>query len=561
VLRDLSIKNFAIVEDVTLALGEGFTAITGETGAGKSILVDALTLLSGGRVSSEMLRHDSEKMSVAARFDDSGAVRDILEEAGLSPDGDLLVRREMGSDGRGRAFVNDEPATARTVSRIGDALLSIHGQGGERRLLDPEAALDLLDDSAELGTLADRVAGLAAGLSASEAKINELESSRRDRDRLLDRFRYEIQEIEAARLEGTDADALSAERNRLLHADRIRQLGEAAVAALSEEEGSAADRLGAAYRAISDLAGIDGSFSEAERECSELKARVSDLSATARDAAVSIESDPGRLAELEDRLEKLSRLTRKYGGSVAEILAYRDRAANEAETLSHLEDSLERLRDECAREKESYFSAARELSRKRAEAAGRLSGLVQRELAELAMEKAVFRIALSERAEAVTPRGLDRAEILFTANPGEPERPLSKVASGGELSRVQLAIESACLRRSRAAARTLIFDEVDAGIGGRVAEVVGRKLKALAEKDQVLCVTHIPQIAALADSHFRAVKTVARGRTRASVEELSGEERNEEIARMLAGEIVTTTARDHARELLKPASRSAARSR
>ena len=560
-LRDLSIRNFAIVENLTLALGEGFTAITGETGAGKSILVDALTLLSGGRATAEMLRHDSEKMSVAARFDAASEIREILEESGVSAEGDLLIRREMGADGRGRAFVNDEPATARTVSRIGEALLAIHGQGGERRLLDPDAALDLLDDSPELGALAGRVRRLAADLGAAEAKRSELESSRRDRDRLLDRHRYEIQEIDSARLEGTDEDALASERNRLLHSDRIRQLGEAAVGELSENEGAAVDRLGAAHRALSELARIDSGFSEAERECAELKSRVADLAAVARDAAASIESDPERLAGLEDRLAKLSRLKQKYGASVAEILAYRERAAGEAETLANLDDSLERLAKECERARGEYLAAARELSVLRKEASRQLSSDVRKELSELAMDKAKFRIELSERAEPVTPRGLDRAEILFTANPGEPERPLSKVASGGELSRVQLAIESACLRRRKAPPRTLIFDEVDAGIGGRVAEVVGRKLKALAARDQVLCVTHVPQIAALADRHFRAVKTVARGRTRATVEELSGEERNEEIARMLAGEMVTATARDHARELLKPATRGTARAR
>ena len=559
-LRDLSIRNFAIVEDLSLVLGGGFTVVTGETGAGKSILVDALSLLSGGRVSSEMIRHDSERMSVAARFEPSAAAREIAAEAGLGGERDILVRREMGTDGRGRAFINDEPATARTVSRLGEALLTIHGQGGERRLLDPDAALDILDDSAGLRPLCQSVAGLAAGLAAAEQRRAELEASRRDRDRLLDRYRFEMREIDAARLEGTDEDLLTSERNRLLHADRIRQLGEGAVSALSEDESSAADRLGAAYRALSDLARIDPGVADLERECADLKSRVADLSAAARSAAASLESDPERLAELEDRLEKLSRLKRKYGGSVSEILGYRERIAAEERDLSNLDDSLDHLCKECERARQAYFASARDLSARRIEAGKKLSSAIRRELAELAMEKAKLRIEISERADAVSPRGIDQAEILFTANPGEPEHPLAKVASGGELSRVQLAIESACLRGGPAA-RTLVFDEVDAGIGGRVAEVVGKKLKALAEKDQVLCVTHVPQIAALADRHFRALKNVSGGRTRATVEELSGEERNEEIARMLAGEVVTASARNHARELLKPSPKSPARAR
>ena len=551
-LRDLSIKNLAIVEDLRLELGEGFTALTGETGAGKSILVDALTLAAGGRASSELLRHEADRLVVSARFEARDGLLRGLEDAGIeAADGEIVVRREMASDGRGRAFVNDEPVAAKTVARIGERLVAIHGQGGERQLLAAETALDLLDAFGGLGPDAAAVAGLARAFRDAEARKEELAASRRDRDRRLDLLRFEVSEIDGASLDGFDEEALSSERNLLGHADKVRQLGAAAAAALSEEEGSAADRVGEAARAIGDLARIDASFEDADAEIAELKARIGDLAGNVARSAASVEADPERLAEIEDRLARLARLKKKYGGSVDEILAYRDRAAADRDVLENLDDALEELENVCSKTLLAYDRAARALSEKRREAAIRLSAAVRRELAELAMEKAKFGVVLEPEEERVSARGRERAEIVFSGNPGEPERPLAKIASGGELSRVQLAIESVLLSGSAARrGRTLVFDEVDAGIGGRIAEVVAKKLGSLARRDQVLCVTHVPQIAARADRHLRAVKRVSGGRTRAAVEELSGDERVEEIARMLAGATVTPTARAHAKALL-----------
>ena len=552
-LRDLSIRNLAIVEDVSLELGEGFTAITGETGAGKSILVDALMLVSGGRASADLLRHDADRLTVSARFDGVDGLLRPLADAGIAAaDGEIVVRREIGADGKGRAFVNDEAVAAKTVAAIGERLVAIHGQGGERRLLESETAVGLVDDFGVLAEKADAVARLARELRDNESRREELALSRRERDRRLDLLGFEIGEIDGAKLDGLDEEALTSERNLLLHADRVRQLGEAAGAALSEDEGSALDRIGEAHRAAAELARIDGSFSEIEAEIAEIKARASDAAAQVARAASRAEADPERLADAEDRLAKLGRLKRKYGATVGEILAWREKASAERETLEHLDDSLEEREKRGTALLASYDEAARALSAGRREAARKFSAAVQKHLAELAMEKAKFRVELSEAEERVSPRGRERGEILFSGNPGEPERPLSKIASGGELSRVQLAIESVLLagRRGRAAGRTLVFDEVDAGIGGRIAEVVARKLVSLAETDQVLCVTHVPQIAARAGRHLRAVKRVAGGRTRAAVEELTGDERVEEIARMLAGATVTPTARAHARALL-----------
>jgi DNA repair protein RecN (Recombination protein N) len=552
VLVDLTIKNFAIVEDVSLTLEGGFTVLTGETGAGKSILVDALSLLCGGRWSSEMLRSEADRVIVAGRFELSPETARDLEAAGIGASGgELVLRREMGADGRSRAFLNGEPASAKTVARLGEALLVIHGQTEEGRLLEPEAGLDLLDAFAGCQALSAPVVALAGEFQKISAEREELLASRRDRDRRLDLLGYEIREIDEAKLEETDEAELLSERNRLLHADRIRELGETALGSLMEGEGSAADQVGQAYRALAELARIDPAFAEAESGAAEVKSRISELARLAREAAGGLEADPDRLAALETRLEKLSRLKKKYGQSLAHVLEHRREIGEESERLSNIEDSLERLEDRQRELRSRYDKAARELSAARVAAAKQFSAAVQKELVELAMEKARFRVALSERAEEVSPRGREDSDLLFAPNPGEPEGSLSRIASGGELSRAELAVETAAARkRASPHGRTLVFDEVDAGIGGRVAEAVGRKLKALSERDQVLCVTHLPQIAALADRQFVAVKSVERGRTRARVRELTETERVEEIARMLAGEKITSTARQHARALL-----------
>lgn len=536
-LQDLSIRNFAIIEDLNLSFEAGFTTITGETGAGKSILVDALALLAGGRASSEMLRHGADKVVICARF----GIDDTRPE--------IILRREMSADGKSRAYINDEPATARAIALAAESLLAIHGQGGERGLLDAEAATDLLDGFGELSGFVQTVAEAASRFRENERRREELTASRLDRGRRLDRLRFETEEIEEARLEGVDEDALASERHRLAHAGRIRELSATALSALSEGEWPATDRVGEAFRALAELTRIDASFADLEREAGEIKSRIADL---VRAAAISVEADPERLAALETRLEKIARLKKKYGASIVEILEYRDRASAELNLLSDPEGSLEQLEKESAKMLAQYQKVAAELSTRRGAIARQLSALVQKELEDLAMGKAKFRIDLLPRGEATSPRGNEIGVFLFAPNPGEPEKPLSRIASGGELSRVQLAVETARLsRRSHRTPRTLIFDEVDAGVGGRVAEAIGKKLKALSREDQVLCVTHVPQIAALADRQLRAVKRVSGGRTRAALEELPEQERVEEIARMLAGRAVTATAREHARVLLE----------
>jgi DNA repair protein RecN (Recombination protein N) len=554
VLRRLTIRNLAIVEDLDFELGPGLTVLTGETGAGKSILVDALALLVGGRGASDLVRQGADRLLVAGEFDADDTFRELLEEAGLPSDGDsLLVRRELASDGRGRAFVEDQPAAVRTLARLGERLVSIQGQSSEKELVDPDAPLELLDAFAGAASERESVAASAEAWAAARETLAKLEASGRDRTARLETIAFQVGEIEAVSPGEREEEDLAFERERLLHADRIRRAGETALEALSEGEPSAADRLGEAARAFGELAAIDPRESARLEEVEDLKRRVTDLAAAARDAATGIEADPDRLTAVESRLEKLSRLKRKYGPSLADVRARLEALRAEHDELANIDDALgRRQRDESAA-RDAFRTAAAALSAKRAAAAPRFSAAVEKELGGLALEKARFRIALAPVGDNEPRRtGLERASFLFQPNPGEPERPLERIASGGELSRLQLAVHSVGAARG-GRRRTLVFDEVDAGIGGRTAESVGRKLRRLAERDQVLCVTHVPQIAALADRHFRAEKTERRGRTIAAVRLLEGKERIAEIARMLAGEKIPETALRHARELLAQA--------
>ncbi len=552
-LRRLTVKNLAIVEDLELELDRGLTVVTGETGAGKSILVDALALIAGGRGSADLIRQGAARLTVSAEFDAGPAVRALLAEAGLPEADRVLLRRELTPDGRGRAFVEDEPAAVRTLARLGERLVAIHGQSSEQELTDAGTALELLDAFAKTEDEREAVAAAAARWSEARDRLAALETSRRQREERLETLDYQVREIESVGPTEAEEGDLPAERGRLLHADRIRGAGEAALNALSEAEGSAADRLGEAARAFAELASIDARLAAHRDEAEDLKRRIADLAAAARDAAASIEDDPSRLTAVETRLEQLSRLRKKYGATMTEVLARLADLKEERAELSNVEDALGRRRKDAALAEEAYRAAAAALSRRRKAAAEKFSSEVEKELRGLALEKARLRVALEDLApDAPRSNGLERAVFLFAPNPGEPEKPLEKIASGGELSRLQLAIRSVAAGK-KGAGRTLVFDEVDAGIGGRVAEVVGKKLRGLAAQDQVLCVTHVPQIAALAATHYLAEKRESRGRTVALVRRLEGPERVAEIARMLAGEKVPDTALKHARTLLEAA--------
>ena len=551
-LRGLRIRNFAVVENVTVAFTPGLNVLTGETGAGKSILIDALLLLRGARAQTDVIRADAEAATVEAVFQvpRSGGAMTVLEDAGLADDdGEIVIRRELTRAGRHRAFVNDSPVTVALLERLGEHLVDVHGQHEHQRLLEPVRQLELLDRFADVDELAERVAGLFAKFRAAREEVERTRGAERDRAQREDLLRFQVSELDAARLRVGEEDELRAERRRLQHAERFAAgLGEVA-AVLDEDTHSVRGGLARAMRVLGDLGRLDPAFGAAGEGLEAARIHVEEALATLRRLRQGLLDEPGRLEALDDRLDALTRLKRKYGDSEAAMLRHREEAAAELDRLAR-HDELLAAQDRTVTELAGELTAAAEaLSERRVAAASGLAARAEKQMRALGMERAVFRITV-ERAPAaqVGARGLDTVEFGLSTNPGEEVRPLARVASGGELSRTMLALEAVLARADRVP--TLIFDEVDAGIGGRVAAIVGETLEAAAHGRQVLCVTHLAPIAALAHQHLLVTKNVRAGRTRAAVAALPEPERVAEIARMLGGEAGSAAALRHARELL-----------
>ena len=554
-LKLLRINNIALIPTLEVEFGPGLTLLTGETGAGKSILIDALGLLLGDRASPDLIRSGEERAAVEAVFEVSDAAG-LLDERGLSADGDeVVIRRELQSSGKGRATVNGALVPVSLLRDMAPRLTVIHGQHEPQGLLDPSTHVDLLDHFA--GADDGRpLAEFFRDLRAAEAALERLRGDRREAERRREMLEFQATEIEKAALAAGEEEALRVEKARQANAGRLASLSGEAYALLYDDEGAALSRLGQVFRRVEDLAAIDSSFQPFLEARAGALAPLEDLALRLRDYHEQLEVSPGRLDEIEARLALLERLKKKYGATVEEVLAFGERCRRELDALLSPEEQERTLEARRERLAAAYLERARALSKRRRAAALDLRKRVQAELAQLAMEKTRFEVAFDPAdAEAAvdssewTERGLERAEFLLSPNPGEELRPLARIASGGELSRIMLGLKSVV--RSDVPGLTLVFDEVDAGIGGRVAEVVGRKLKAVAARQQVLCVTHLPQIAAFADRHLAVRKRVERGRTVTLVEPLAGDARVEEVARMLGGETITPTARQHAREMLK----------
>jgi DNA repair protein RecN (Recombination protein N) len=551
-LRELRIKNLAVVEAVTVPFAGGFNVLTGETGAGKSILVDALLLVCGGRAQGDVIRTDAESGTVEAVFDvfANAEARAVLEAAGLSgEEGELVVRRELARSGRHRAFVNDSAVTVGLLERLGQYLVEVHGQHEHQRLLEPARQLALLDRFADVEELAGRVAELYAKYQEAQEAVERGRAAERDRAQREDLLRFQVSELDAARLRPGEEEELRTERRRHQHTERFVSGLVEVTGHLVEASDSATDRVARATRVLRDLGRLDPSFAAPAEALEVAAAQIEDALASIQHLSDSLVFDPGRLELIEERLDALARLRRKYGDSEEAMIAFREAAAAELARLARHEEILveqERMLGELV--SELGDSAAR-LADRRAGAAGQLQTQAQREMRRLGMDRAVLDITIDRRdAAAVTARGVDRVEFRFSANPGEEPRPLARVASGGELARIMLALTTVLAAAD--AVPTMIFDEVDAGVGGRLASVVADTLAAAARGRQVLCVTHLAQIAARADHHVRVEKTVRGGRSRASATALGAAERVDEVARMLAGDAVTDTARRHARELL-----------
>jgi len=551
-LRELRVRNFAVLEAVVVPLAPGLNVLTGETGAGKSMLIDAILLIRGARAQGDVIRADTETATVEAVFDvePRGPVAALLDEAGLGlDDGQLVLRRELSRAGRHRAFANDAPVTVGLLERLGDHLVEVHGQHEHQRLLEPARQLELLDRFADAEDLREEVGGLFAKFREARAEMERARAAERDRAQREDLLRFQVGELDAARLRSGEEAELRAELRRAQHAEKLAGGLAEAAALLDDDRDAATGRLARAARLLGDLGRIDPAFAAPVAGLDAAQAHLEEVLAALRALRADVVVEPGRREAIDERLDALTRLKRKYGESAEAMLGFREEAAAELDRLGRHEEILaeqERLLGELRVELEA---AATALADRRQGAVERLAPRVERELRALGMERAVFRVAL-ERAplEAIGARGLDRVEFRLSTNPGEELRPLARVASGGELSRTMLALKAVLARADRVP--TMVFDEVDAGIGGRVASVVAQKLAATAEGRQVLCVTHLAPIAAAAQHHVRVTKSVRGGRTRVSAEPLAGEARVEEIARMLGGETVTDTARGHARELL-----------
>jgi DNA repair protein RecN (Recombination protein N) len=554
-LKLLRVNNIALIPALEVELGPGLTLLTGETGAGKSILIDALGLLLGERASPDLIRSGEERAAVEAVFEVQDAAG-LLEERGLTADGDeVVIRRELQSSGKGRATVNGALVPVSVLRDLAPRLTVIHGQHEPQGLLDPSTHLDLLDRFA--GADDGRpLAEFFRDLRAAEAALERLRGDRREAERRREMLEFQANEIERAGLAPGEEEALRVEKARQANAGRLAGLSGEAYGLLYDDEQAALSRLGQVFRRVEDLAAIDPSFQPFLGARGEVLAPLEDLALRLRDYHEQLEVSPGRLDEIEGRLAVIERLKKKYGATVEEVLAFGQRCRRELDVLASPEEQERALEARRERLSAAYLEQARVLSKKRRTAALELRKRVQSELGQLAMEKTRFEVAFTPAdADATvdprewTERGLERAEFLLSPNPGEEVRPLARIASGGELSRIMLGLKSVV--QADEPGLTLVFDEVDAGIGGRVAEVVGRKLRAVAARQQVVCVTHLPQIAALADRHLAVRKQVERGRTVTLVVTLDEESRVEEIARMLGGETITSTTREHAREMLE----------
>ncbi len=557
-LLELRVENYAVIDSLVVEFAPGLNLLTGETGAGKSILIDALSLLLGDKASTEMVRHGAEKAVISGVFEvDERGLKKILGENGVEPNdddaGQVIVKREIGAGGKGRVFVNNQPATVALLRQLAPRLASIHAQNETILAFDGLARLALLDAYAGLDlTELEQKHAAWAGL---RDRIAEFEHEEQDRLRMADLWNFQKREIEGAHLQPGEDQRLETEKRVLANAEKLYGAAKAVHELLDEADASVLSQMGAARKQLEELARFDPKFQDALTALMGAKAAIEDVSATARDYAEEIDASPERLAEVEDRLALLDRLKRKYGSIVNEVIAYGEDVARKVNELENREDILRDLKQQADSAAAAYLNAAQTVSRKRYSAAKELQKLVEAEINELAM-KAQFKIEVSggDELENWTATGFDSVLYLISPNPGETLRPVEQIASGGELSRVMLALKATIEAGKKSKShgqRTLVFDEIDTGIGGRAAEAVGKKLKSLARANQVLCITHLPQIASFADHHYLIEKREAAGRARTVVRSLGTAERTEEIARMLSGAKLTETSRQHAEQLLK----------
>jgi len=568
VLNHIQIRDFAIIDAVELELGSGLTVLTGETGAGKSILVDALLLAAGGRAGAEVVRHGAERAEVSATFavDSNTEALAWLSEQSIEHDGECVLRRIVSSDGRSRAYVNGQAMSVQALRRLGETLVDVHGQMEYQSLMRRAAQRELLDRNGDHNELVEAVAKQWQSLSALREERDRAAASAQDREARLELLKYHLTELHALDLKSGEIDELAAERLRLSQRGRLAEGARSIVQLLREAEDSSAEQ------AVSRALSIARTLNDLDSQFAPITQLIDESLIALREGVESVEryesdldADPGRQEWVEQRLAAIETIARKHRIEPSELLTTQAELGGEFERLQMLEASLESIEARLGQADKAFRAACAKLTTARRAAAKELNERVSALMQTLGMPGGRFQAEITPlAAESAGQHGADEIEFLVSANPGQPPRPLAKVASGGELSRISLAIQVAAAQTD--ALPCLVFDEVDAGVGGGVAEIVGRQLRTLGERTQVLCVTHLPQVASQAHAHVRVAKLTDGKTTRTSLHPLSEAERVEEIARMLGGVDITAKAREHAAEMLRtpaatPAKKKASRRR
>jgi DNA repair protein RecN (Recombination protein N) len=553
-LTHLQLRDLVLVDAAELEINTGLTALTGETGAGKSIVVDALLLIAGGRAAGDIVRQGAERAEVAASFASlPSAALDWLKAQEIDCDGEVVVRRIAGADGRSRAFVNGQVVALQALRELAEFLIEIHGQQEFQNLVSRGAQRELLDERLSAPALKDGVAGLYQRYSAGRRDFESLKAAAENRDARLDLLRYQLNELKADVGTKTEIEELMADLKRVAARSRLGAAALAALSAVFEAEGeSAHDLLGRATGALRGVADIDPQLAEAGKLLGEAAILTQEAAAALRRYLDNLDVDPARQDEMERRAAALEALARKHRLPVLELPEQLERVAMEVAALENVQLSLTALENQLQVLTREYRAAAKTLSEAREAAAQRLSGEVTQLMQVLGMAGGQFAVKVTPADNEFSAAGSDEVEFLVSANPGQPLKSLSRVASGGELSRISLAVQVA--GRAKTSSLCMVFDEVDAGIGGAVAEIVGKQLRGLGERAQVLCVTHLPQVASQAHAQFRVTKLSDGKVTRTAVKPLSAPERVDEIARMLGGVDISEQARAHARDMLSKAS-------
>ncbi|TMA94775.1 MAG: DNA repair protein RecN [Deltaproteobacteria bacterium] len=561
-LRELRIKNFAVIDEVVLELGPGLNIITGETGAGKSIILNALGLISGERGGSDIIRHKEDEATVEALFDTvPPAIESKLNEAGFEIEGELVIRRILNRSGKNRIYVNGSLCPLGLLAEVGTSLVHIYGQHEHHTLLQPETHLNLLDAFADLDESAKSMKANFDTLSSAWDRLQENRASLDNRRREKALLETQVEEIAQAHLRSGEEEELRSDKSILAHAEKLHQGCREGEELLYEGDAALVSQLGKYAVRLKDLAGIDPSLQPAVELLESSLAQLQEVAAQLRRYAGRVHFDPRALEQLEDRLAEIQRLKRKYNAGVDEILRMHGEIKESLESLEQSEEQIAGLEKTFMEARRNAWEMAEKISNERQRAAKKLKREMEKEVKSLGMPDTTFEVRFvthDEKSDVqpffiagkkLTERGMDQLEFYFSPNPGEPVKPLAKVASGGELSRLMLALKALVL--TPGVVSTLLFDEVDAGVGGRVAEIVGKKLKQVAVHHQVISVTHLPQIAAIADAHFVVQKEVEKGRTFTRVQRLSDRERVDEVSRMLGGVKITEQTRRHAEELVR----------